>query len=127
MPILLVDDEKPLLELLRRFLERAGYEVDVSETGFGALQKCRSAPGTYSVAVLDLKLPDIGGAELLPKLLETSPALKVLVASGTPYSPQGLPAALRPRVRALLKPFVPKELLEAIRLLGEQGRAASVQ
>jgi DNA-binding response OmpR family regulator len=127
MAILLVDDEKPLLELLRRFLERAGYEVDVSETGFGALEKCRSAPGRYSVAVLDLKLPDIGGAELLPELLETSPALKVLVASGTPYSPQRLPAALRPRVRALLKPFVPKELLEAIRLLGEQGRAASVQ
>lgn len=126
MAILLVDDEKPLLELLKRYLERAGYEVDVSETGFGALEKCRSAPGAYSVAVLDLKLPDIGGADLLPKLLEVSPSLKVLVASGTPYSPLGLPAALRPRVRALLKPFLPKELLEAVRQMGEPGRGASI-
>lgn len=126
MAILLVDDEKPLLALLQRYLERAGYEVDVSETGFGALAKCRARPCPYSVAVLDLKLPDIHGAELLPMLLESSPSLKVLVASGTPYSPQGLPAAQRQRVRALLKPFVPKELLEAIRQLGEQGRVASV-
>lgn len=127
MAILLVDDERPLLELLRRYLERAGYEVDVSETGIGALEKCRAAPGAYSVAVLDLKLPDIRGEELLPKLLEASPSIQVLVASGTPYSPQGLPAALRPRVRALLKPFVPKELMEAIRQMGEPGRGASVQ
>ncbi|MGQ9916614.1 MAG: response regulator [Bryobacteraceae bacterium] len=127
MAILLVDDERPLLELLRRFLERAGYQVDVSETGLGALEKCRVAPGAYTVAVLDLGLPDIAGEELLPKLLEASPALKVVVASGTPYSPQGLPSAMRPRVRALLKPFMPKELMEAIRLLGQQGRAASVQ
>ncbi|MEJ5369780.1 MAG: response regulator [Bryobacteraceae bacterium] len=127
MAILLVDDERPLLELLRRYLERAGYEVDVSETGMGALEKCRAAPSAYSVAILDLKLPDIRGEELLPKLLEASPTLQVVVASGTPYSPQGLPAAMRPRVRALLKPFLPKELLEAVRQMGGLGRGASVE
>lgn len=126
MAILLVDDEKPLLALLQRFLERAGYRVDVSETGFGALEKCRAAPCPYTVAVLDLKLPDISGAELLPLLLEAAPGLKVIVSSGTPYSPAALPEAQRARVEALLKPFLPKELLAAIERLAPRGRGASV-
>jgi two-component system response regulator AtoC len=126
MAILLVDDEKPLLALLQRFLERAGYRVDVSETGFGALEKCRAAPCPYTVAVLDLKLPDISGADLLPLLLEAAPGLKVIVSSGTPYSPAALPEAQRARVEALLKPFLPKELLAAIERLAPRGRGASV-
>jgi len=126
MAILLVDDEKPLLALLQRFLERAGYRVDVSETGFGALEKCRAAPCPYTVAVLDLKLPDISGAELLPLLLKAAPELKVIVSSGTPFSPAALPEAQRARVEALLKPFLPKELLAAIERLAPRGRGASV-
>lgn len=126
MAILLVDDEKPLLALLQRFLERAGYRVDVSETGFGALEMCRVSPCPYSVVVLDLKLPDISGAELLPRLLEAAPSLKVIVSSGTPFSPSALPAPLRPRVEALLKPFLPKELLDAVERLAPRGRGASV-
>jgi DNA-binding response OmpR family regulator len=126
MAILLVDDEKPLLALLQRFLERAGYRVDVSETGFGALEKCRVAPCPYTVAVLDLKLPDISGAELLPLLLKAAPELKVIVSSGTPFSPAALPEAQRARVEALLKPFLPKELLAAIERLAPRGRGASV-
>ncbi|GIU80840.1 MAG: hypothetical protein KatS3mg005_4078 [Bryobacteraceae bacterium] len=126
MAILLVDDEKPLLALLQKFLERAGYQVDVSETGFGALEKCRVSPCPYSVAVLDLKLPDISGAELLPQLLEAAPDLRVIVSSGAPYSPQALPEPLQPRVEALLKPFMPKELLAAIERLAPRARGASV-
>jgi len=126
MAILLVDDEKPLLALLQRFLERAGYIVDTAETGTVAMEKCRISPCPYSVVVLDLKLPDMPGAELLPRLLEASPGLKVIVSSGTPFSPAALPAPLRPRVEALLKPFLPKELLEAVERLEQRGRGASV-
>lgn len=126
MAILLVDDERPLLALLQRFLERSGYRVDVSETGFGALEKCRARPCPYTVVVLDLKLPDIGGLELLPQLLEAAPGLKVIVSSGSPFSTSSLPAGLRPRVEALLKPFLPRELLEAIERLAPKARGASV-
>lgn len=126
MSILLVDDEKPLLALLQRFLERAGYRVDVAETGLGALEKCRARPCPYSVVVLDLKLPDISGTELLPELLAASPALQVVISSGTPFHPQALPEAMRPRVAAILKPFMPKELLEVIGRLAPRARRASV-
>lgn len=126
MAILLVDDERPLLALLQRFLERSGYRVDACETGAGALEKCRVRPCPYSVVVLDLKLPDIPGLELLPQLLEAAPHLHVVISSGTPFSTSSLPAELRPRVRALLKPFLPKELLETIAQLEPRARGASV-
>jgi DNA-binding NtrC family response regulator len=76
--------------------------------------------------VLDLKLPDISGQELLPQLLEAAPQVRVIVSSGTPYSPAALPAACRQRVEALLKPFMPKELLDAIERLVPRARGASV-
>lgn len=126
MAILLVDDERPLLALLQRFLERSGYRVDACETGADALEKCRVRPCPYTVAVLDLKLPDMPGLELLPRLLEAAPQLRVIVSSGTPFSASSLPAALRPRVRSLLKPFLPKELLETIAELEPRARGASV-
>ncbi|MCL6613903.1 MAG: response regulator [Firmicutes bacterium] len=126
MNILLVDDERPLLALLERYLERSGHQVDSCETGRDALSRCRAVPCPYSVVVLDLKLPDISGQELLPQLLEAAPQVRVIVSSGTPYSPAALPAAYRPRVEALLKPFMPKELLDAIERLAPRARGASV-
>lgn len=126
LSLLLVDDEKPLLALLRRFLERAGYEVDVSETGMDALDKCRQSPCPYQVVVLDLKLPDISGQTLLPLLLKASPALRILVSSGSPFSSESLPPDDRRRVASLLKPFMPRELTDAIARLARQSRAASV-
>lgn len=115
-----------MLALLQRFLERAGYPVDTCEQGLVALEKCRARPCPYSVVVLDLKLPDISGQELLPRLLEAAPHVHVIVSSGTPFSPASLPPALRPRVEALLKPFLPKELLDAIARLAPRARSASV-
>lgn len=126
MHILLVDDEKPLLNLLQRFLERSGYRVDTAETGMVALEKCRVRPCPYSVVVLDLKLPDISGLELLPQLLAEAPELRVVVSSGTPFHPAALPSGLRPRVEALLKPFLPKELADTIARLLPRARGASV-
>jgi DNA-binding response OmpR family regulator len=126
MAILLVDDERPLLALLQRFLERSGYRTDACETGAEALAKCRVRPCPYTLVVLDLKLPDISGLELLPRLLEAAPDVRVIISSGTPFSTSSLPAELRPRVEALLKPFLPRELLETIERMAPRARGASV-
>ncbi len=126
LSLLLVDDERPLLMLLRKYLERAGHSVDVSETAQDALMKCRQAPCPFQLVVLDLKLPDMTGDRLLPLLLEASPDLRVLISSGTPFSPESLPENYRHRVGSLLKPFMPKELLDAITALLPAARQASV-
>lgn len=126
LSLLLVDDEKPLLALLRKYLERSGFAVDVAETAQDALLKCRQPPCSFHLVVLDLKLPDMPGDQLLPMLLDITPELRVLISSGTPFSNEALPVALRPRVSAILKPYMPSELIEAIHRLLAPARSASV-
>lgn len=124
LSLLLVDDELPLLGLLRRYLERQGYAVDVCDTGQAAIDKCRQVPCPFQIVVLDLKLPDMPGEEVMHVLLRESPQIRVLISSGTPFSEESVEAKLRPRVGSLLKPFVPKQLLEAIATLAPATRAA---
>lgn len=114
LSLLLVDDEKPLLALLKKYLERLGHTVDTAETGQAALEKCRQTPCPFQIVVLDLGLPDIPGQDLLPLLLAAAPELRVLVSSGSIFSSETLPPVLRGRVRSLLKPYMPKELLQAL-------------
>lgn len=128
LSLLLVDDERPLLGLLRRYLERQGYTVDVCETGQAAIEKCRQSPCPFQIVVLDLRLPDMTGEAVLDVLLREAPGVKVLISSGTPFSNEVVAAPLRHRVGSLLKPFVPKQLLEAIEALrGSIARAAGTQ
>lgn len=126
LSLLLVDDEKPLLALLRKYLERAGYQVDTAETGQDALMKCRQEPCPFQLVVLDLKLPDMRGEELLPLLLDAAPELRVLISSGTPFSNEAVAPDRRSRVGAILKPYMPAELTQVIEALAPEARGASV-
>ncbi len=126
LSLLLVDDEKPLLALLRKYLERAGFQVDAAETAQDALRKCRQQPCPFHLVVLDLRLPDMRGEELLPLLLDAAPGLRVLVSSGTPFSNQSVAPERRARVGAILKPYMPAELLQVIHALAPAASAASV-
>lgn len=114
LSLLLVDDEKPLLALLKRYLERLGHTVATAETGQAALEKCRQTPFPFHVVVLDLKLPDMSGHDMLPLLLELSPDLRIVVSSGTAFHHDSVPEPHRSRVSSLLKPYMPKELLDAL-------------
>lgn len=114
LSLLLVDDEKPLLAVLTKYLERLGHAVDIAETGQAALEKCRQTPCPFQIVILDLKLPDMPGHELLPLVLAVAPELRVVISSGTVFSGESVPSHQRCRVSSLLKPFRPKQLLEAL-------------
>lgn len=115
--ILLVDDERPLLALLATFLQRRGYDVAPCDTGQAALDLCRENPGRFQIAVLDLKLPDLPGDEVLIRLLETSPSIRVLISSGSAWTSDHLPPEFQPRTASILKPFMPKSLIDAMNTL----------
>lgn len=126
LSLLLVDDELPLLNLLRKYLERQGYSVDVCDTGQAAIDKCRQTPCPFQIVVLDLKLPDMTGEAVMEVLLRESDSLRVLISSGMPFSNEIVEESLRHRVDSLLKPFVPRQLMEAIGTLAPVGRAAGL-
>jgi DNA-binding NtrC family response regulator len=115
--ILVVDDEIALLELLRRYLSRLGYQVDVTADGRGAVALLGNEGAAYASVVLDLNLPGICGEELLAQMLKLSPKLKVLVSSGYPFTPDLFPEGQRERIAYLQKPYSPKQLGDVMREL----------
>jgi DNA-binding response OmpR family regulator len=70
MKILLVDDDQELCELLARYLNREGIDVDQAHTGSEGLQKCSAQ--TYDAMVLDVMMPGMGGLEVLTELRKTN-------------------------------------------------------
>lgn len=106
--LLIVDDEAALRELLRRYLERAGYEVVACAGAAEALEQFAAAPGRFALVITDLTLDGIDGEALLERMREMNPGLQGIVASGYPHQPR------LPGVGFLPKPFLPKTLAEAV-------------
>ena len=115
--VLLVEDELPLLQLLERYLQRQGFEVQIYSSSVQALSEFEATPGRYDLVIADLGMPEISGDTMLTRMLEIQPDLLILICSGSPFYVSSLPKALEQRVGFLQKPFLPKMLAEAIEKL----------
>ncbi len=80
MKILLVDDEKKFVIMLAKRLALRGIDVDYAFTGDEALTKAKN--NIYDVAILDVKMPGIGGIELERKLKALVPGIKSIFLTG---------------------------------------------
>jgi DNA-binding response OmpR family regulator len=107
--ILIVDDEVLIKDVVTLVLRRAGYRVLGAASGAEALDAVRLSADLVQLAVLDLVVPDIGGARLLGRLQEFQPGMRALFISGY-ETPLGLPAG----AAFLHKPFTTAELLSAV-------------
>ena len=106
--LLLVDDDPALLELLKKYLLRLGYEVDACQGPEEALALFDADPDRYALVLTDLSLPRIGGEEMLGRMRARNPRLRAVIASGYPHQPRF------PHVGFLQKPFLPKMLADEI-------------
>ena len=122
--ILIVDDERPNLTVLRGFLE-SGYTVHEAESGPQALEIAGSVD--LDVVITDQRMPEMSGVEMLEHLRETKPDVAGIVLTGFTDPPALISAINRARVfRFLKKPWQPDDILEAVRQASEyvyQGRA----
>jgi len=120
--LLIVDDEGALLVLMKRYLTRAGYEVDGCARGADAWNRFDAAPRGYSAVIVDLSLPDISGYDLIERMRARFPALRAVICSGTPVAESPCETGC---TAYLQKPFLPKMLLEVVdRVTGAAARAA---
>ena len=85
--VLVIEDEELLVFMFRQILERLGYRVLVAKTGKEAVELAKTFDGQIDLALLDIKLPDMGGGRVYPLIMEARPDLKVIVCSG--YSIHG--------------------------------------
>jgi DNA-binding NtrC family response regulator len=101
--ILVVDDEETVLDLITRFAEEAGFDVIRCATGKEALD--RLAHHRADVAVVDLRLPDVGGIEVLRAIREADPDCQVILMSGGATIDSAVEAVKLGAVDYLTKPL----------------------
>jgi len=111
--ILVVDDDKSILRAFTRILQKNGYEVDVAETGKEALEKAET--GRYDLTLVDVRLPDIDGTDLLPKMQKTMHEAVKIMITGFPSLENGVKALDEGADAYLVKPVKPEELLTLIK------------
>ncbi len=80
--ILIVDDEPMVLEVGRLILKKLGYRVLTCAAGKEALEMIRSKASEINLVLLDIKLPDMNGADVLKVIKDQYSGLKVVICSG---------------------------------------------
>ena len=112
--ILIVDDDKLILEGFRRSLELEGYGVDTAETGREAIEK--SNKNFYNLALVDIRLPDMQGTELLTEMRNTTPKMRKIIVTGYPALENAVAALNKDADGYMIKPILDiNELLKAIK------------
>jgi two-component system phosphate regulon response regulator PhoB len=120
--ILIVDDEAPILDLLREGLEGGGYAVDAVASASQALALIKD--NLYDAAILDFALPDMNGVMLHHEIrrMDAELADRTLFISGRAQSEADLSYYTAAAAGFLAKPFEIDHLLAALHeLVGQDG------
>jgi two-component system cell cycle sensor histidine kinase/response regulator CckA len=114
--ILVVEDEPTLRALVRKVLERVGYEVIEAPTGLAALELWKQNHPRVDLLLTDMVMPDgISGRQLGEKLKAENPKLKVIYTTGYSADMLGNDFKLKEGVNFLQKPYPPQKLVQTVR------------
>jgi two-component system CheB/CheR fusion protein len=111
---LVVDDEASIRKLSRDVLTRAGMKVLLADNGREAVELFRQHSGELSVVLLDLKMPVMGGDQVLPLLREINPKVPVILSSGFNEDEAAHQFAPLEPACFLQKPYTAERLLQAV-------------
>ncbi len=123
--ILVVDDEVGMREGCRRILAAEGYEVETAEDGQAALDRFQAAGG-FDVVISDLKMPRMGGMDLIEALHGIDEDALLLVITAYATIDTAVDATKRGAYGYIPKPFTPDELLLHVRN-GLEKRALRIE
>jgi DNA-binding NtrC family response regulator len=101
--ILVIDDDEGIRRTLAAILEDEGYLVETVESGKEAI--ARTNKSFYNVALIDVRLLDMEGTELLTKIKATVPRMRKIIITGYPTVQNAIDAVNRNADAYLLKPF----------------------
>ena len=99
-PVLIIDDDPHFIESLKLIFGEDKYEIDTALTGKNAVQKLED--NFYAVVIVDKKLPDIDGINLITNLNDTDPKRRKVIITGYP-SDENLKEAFRKGVHEYLE------------------------
>jgi len=111
--ILVVDDEEAIRKGCQRILGDCGYEVETAATGKEGLE--RTTCGYYDCALIDLKMPDLHGMELVRSVRRNRSHMPVLIITGYGTVDTAAEAVRLGVSDYICKPFTPRQIVEAVR------------
>jgi DNA-binding NtrC family response regulator len=122
--ILVVDDDESIRTVLATILEEEKYLVDTAESGKDAVEKTNAQ--FYNLALIDIRLPDMEGTELLTRMKQTVPKIRKIIITGYPTLHNAIEAVNRGADAYIMKPFDMAKVLKTIKeQLGRQEQEKS--
>ncbi|MDI6744799.1 MAG: response regulator [Thermodesulfovibrionales bacterium] len=115
-----MDDDAELRGNLSEILKGVGYQTNEAASGKEAIEK--TASGDFDIALLDLMMPGMSGAETLGELRKISPKTKVIMITAFATVDNAVDAIKKGASDYIAKPFKIEELLTAIRRVLEECR-----
>jgi DNA-binding NtrC family response regulator len=111
--ILVVDDDEDIRKVLTTILGDEGYIVESVGTAKEAIAK--TGKKFYNLALIDVRLPDMEGIELLTRMKDTTPKMRKIIITGYPTLQNAVEAVNRGADAYIIKPFDMKKTLRTIR------------
>ena len=112
--ILLIDDEKMILDVGIELLEELGYTVQSAMSGQEAIDIFQKDRGKFDLVIMDMIMPEMGGGETFDRLKEIDPDVKVLLSSGYSINGQATKILRRGCDGFIQKPFNMNQLAEKV-------------
>ncbi len=113
--ILIIDDEPAIRKTLARVLQQAGFEVTTAENGEQGLAFLEG--GNFDLAYMDLRMPGLGGLDVLNLIHTKYPSLPVVLFTAQPDVNSAVEALRRGATDYLLKPLKPEAIIERTKVI----------
>lgn len=113
--VLLVDDEKMLVDVGERILKRLGYEVSSRTSPIEALELFKAKPRYFDLVITDQTMPGMTGEALAKELLQIRPGIPVMICTGYSHIIDPVKAREKGVTALIMKPILINELAVAIR------------
>jgi DNA-binding NtrC family response regulator len=110
--ILIIDDDENIRKVLQAILEDEGYAIETAETAKKGIEK--SEKTFFNLALIDVRLPDMEGIELLSKLRNTKPKMRKIIVTGYPTLQNAMSAVNKGADAYVMKPFEVEKILQTI-------------
>ena len=110
--VLVIDDEKVVLESVNKILTDEGYDVTTNLSGRDGLTEALHAD--YDIVLTDIRMPDIGGMKVLRDIKRSKPSLPVIMITGYASVQSSVQAMKLGAADYVEKPFTPDQLIKAV-------------
>jgi signal transduction histidine kinase/DNA-binding response OmpR family regulator len=118
--VLIVDDDESTRKTLELMFAQKGYEAETAETGREAMEKAQEK--SFNLAILDVWLPDMGGAELLAPLKKMHPDIALIIATGHASLETALQALNDGASAYIIKPLEMNQVMDKVKIVLQKQR-----